>query len=84
MKEARGWYLRRDPSVAQRFTAAIDAAIELASEVPGASMPWPGVPELRRAIVKGFPYWLVFEEGPGGVLVVAFAHQKRRPLYWLP
>lgn len=84
MKDARAWYRQRDPAEGDRLSAAIDDALELAARVPGASSPWPGVPELRRAVVMGFPYWLVYEEGADGLVVVAFAHHKRRPLYWLP
>ncbi|MCA3016604.1 MAG: type II toxin-antitoxin system RelE/ParE family toxin [Myxococcaceae bacterium] len=84
MKDARAWYAQRDPAAANRLSEAIDEALELAAKVPGASTPWPGVPELRRAVVKGFPYWLVYEEGAEGLVVVAFAHHKRRPLYRLP
>lgn len=73
--------MRGTPS-ATRFEVAIAATMELIAQVPGVGAQWPGLPELRRALVEGFPYWVVYEDG-AEVVVVAFAHHKRRPLYWL-
>ena len=38
--------------------------------------------DLRRCIVRGFPHSLLFRLDDDGVLVVAVAHQRRRPGYW--
>ena len=36
----------------------------------------------RRAIVARFPFSVVYEILPDGILIVAVAHQRRRPGYW--
>jgi hypothetical protein len=36
----------------------------------------------RRVPLKRFPFWVVFVELPGEAVVVAYAHEKRRPGYW--
>jgi plasmid stabilization system protein ParE len=41
----------------------------------------PNVP-IRRALVKDFPYVIVFEIFADGVFVYAVAHAARMPNYW--
>jgi toxin ParE1/3/4 len=48
---------------------------------------WPGIREttepVRMAVLRRFPYLVAFEVHQDFVLVLAIAHGKRRPLYWL-
>jgi len=37
---------------------------------------------VRRKTLWRFPYNLVYAVYPDRIRIVAFAHQKRRPLYW--
>ena len=37
---------------------------------------------LRRALLLRFPYSLIYSEEAGSILIVAVAHQRRRPDYW--
>jgi toxin ParE1/3/4 len=37
---------------------------------------------VRRKTLWRFPYNVVYAVSPDRIRVVAFAHQKRRPLYW--
>lgn len=40
--------------------------------------------DFRRASLARFPYTLIFEVKPGGLIIVqAIAHNSRRPGYWL-
>jgi hypothetical protein len=38
---------------------------------------------IRKATIQRFPYVIAFEKHEQHVLVLAVAHAKRRPLYWL-
>jgi hypothetical protein len=38
---------------------------------------------IRKATIQRFPYVIAFEERERHLLVLAVAHSKRRPLYWL-
>ena len=38
--------------------------------------------ELRRRILRKFPYSLLYVEEPGRIRILAVAHHKRRPGYW--
>jgi len=82
-KEARAWYAERDPAVATRFLIAFDEVLARITAVPGVGSTWPGLSELRRSPLVGFPYWVIYEDSATVVLVVAVAHQKRRPGYWV-
>jgi toxin ParE1/3/4 len=74
------------PGRGLRFADAVEAAIAVAVESPSAA---PLVPytrrelELRHRPVRRFPYLVIYrDEGPF-VRVIAIAHGKRRPGYWL-
>ena len=79
---ASDWYEVRDAEVAENFRAALDAAIERIAAFPGIGTPWPGEPTVRRVLLRGFPYAVVYEEAADELIVLAVAHEKRRPAYW--
>ena len=37
---------------------------------------------LRRVLVPGFPYGLLYRAEPDQIFIVAVAHLRRRPGYW--
>ncbi len=83
--EARGasdWYEVRDPKVADNFRDALDETIERIATFAGIGSSWPGEPSLRRALLRGFPYSVVYEDAADEVIVLAVAHDKQKPGYW--
>ncbi|WKZ11950.1 MAG: type II toxin-antitoxin system RelE/ParE family toxin [Gammaproteobacteria bacterium] len=47
--------------------------------------PFAGVeirPGIRRRLMRRFPYAILYGIDRGDVLIVAVAHQRRRPSYW--
>lgn len=38
---------------------------------------------VRRAPIARFPLWIVFTEHGGDVVILAYAHERRRPGYWV-
>lgn len=40
------------------------------------------VDDLRRSLLSRFPYSVIYSVEPECVLIVAVAHQRRRPNYW--
>lgn len=80
------WYESQRAGLGHEFLTSVDEAIEHLRKSPDASVPVPGVPEdlaVRRVFVKRFPYAVVFLEKEGGLHILAFAHLRRRPGYWL-
>ena len=80
--EASRWYAGRDPKVADAFEAGLGQTVEHVASLPSIGSPWPGLATVRRAPIHGFPYWVIYEELASGIVVIAVAHEKRRPAYW--
>jgi hypothetical protein len=83
--EAAAWYELQQPGLGTEFERAVNAALDLLEEeiVPLTTMPGvAGKQGARRLILKRFPYDVVVTERGDELVVVAFAHQSRRPGYW--
>lgn len=82
---AGDWYqAHARAGVAERFREAIERAFFELAERPDAFPiveEWRGV-ALRRVLVRGFPYAIVYGRVSGVVWVFAVAHHHRRPGYW--
>jgi plasmid stabilization system protein ParE len=69
------------------FIAEVSAAFDRVADAPESYPAWPGTraegPLIRKATTQRFPYVIAFEKHERHVLVLAVAHAKRRPLYWL-
>ena len=78
--DAFDWYAKRSTGAAIGFAAEIDAAIEMIKADP------PRFPKTfagcQRCSVERYPYSVVFYRNGGEIVIVAFAHSKRRPAYW--
>ncbi|HEX6986059.1 MAG TPA: hypothetical protein VF170_11825 [Planctomycetaceae bacterium] len=84
--EAALRYEDREPGLGNDFLAELERAFGSIRRDPG-SLPrledYSGPHEIRRCMLRRFPYAVVFLDRPGEALVVAVAHTRRRPLYWL-
>jgi plasmid stabilization system protein ParE len=79
-RDAREWYVVRDPAAAQAFTAALEHAIGLVSETPER---WPVYLQgTRRLLLRSLPFAVVYQIQSDRILVLAIAHQRQRPGYW--
>ena len=81
-REARDWYDARQPGLGATFTAEIDLAVQRIGEAPDR---WPIFRKSYRFfLVRRFPYVLYYKSiDPETVLVLAVAHGRRIPGYWL-
>ena len=82
---ATQWYERERPGLGRDFAAAVDAALDLLAcePIPASAMPGKsGEREVRRIILKRFPYDVVFFTRNDQAWVIAFAHHSRRPAFW--
>jgi toxin ParE1/3/4 len=86
LAEAATWYETRQPGLAIRFLQEIDQARHAIQSRP---LSFPRIAhtavdlEIRRALLPRFPYALVFLELQTDIRVLALAHAKRHPDYWL-
>jgi plasmid stabilization system protein ParE len=66
--------------VAERFADEVVRVSALIGERPRL---WAEIePGVRRALLRGFPYSLIYSIESDRVFVLAVMHQKRRPGYW--
>jgi plasmid stabilization system protein ParE len=78
---AERWYRERNESAATRFRRELDRAVGLIAERPEAAPPYVG--NTRRFLLRRFPFFVVYRVFSQRVQVVAVAHARRRPHYWL-
>jgi plasmid stabilization system protein ParE len=78
--ESARFYERRTEGLGWRFLRVVRDAEARIAQNPNA---FPVLDaEIRRCVLPGFPYVLLFRIGDERAVVVAVAHQSRRPGYW--
>jgi plasmid stabilization system protein ParE len=78
---ALGWYMERSVQAADRFEAAFDGALQAIAEYPS---PYPAMDSRHRyKLLRRFPYSIIYRIDGEQIRVVAVAHSKRLPGYWL-
>lgn len=86
LEEATRWYEEQRPGLGERFLHAVDIAVEQIRQLPAAGAPVRHVPAslgVRQVPVDSFPYCVVYLCTPETIRVLAVAHYRRRPDYWL-
>ncbi len=84
--QAAAWYEQERPGLGRDFHAALDIALDLLEDdiVPLVGMPGvAGAIGTKRLTLVKFPYDVVVRVFPDEIVVVAVAHQSRRPGYWI-
>ena len=79
-------YEEQRPGLGQRFLDAVAAAEELIRAFPKLGQKVPYVsPEIdaRRVPVERFPYHVIYLETSSALWILAVAHDRREPGYWL-
>jgi plasmid stabilization system protein ParE len=79
---AADWYAAEDPEqdLDAEFLAELRRVARLIGERP---LAWTEIePGVRRAVMRRFPYSLIYAVEPDEVLVLAVAHQRRGAGYW--
>lgn len=81
LDEASLYFEARERGLGLRFLDAVGASLVLIQENPRA---WQAIEaSIRRCRVFGFPYGVIFTiDARNDVLVIAVAHERRRPGYW--
>lgn len=84
-QEAVTWYRDRDSRVAERFVAETRRTLELVEIFPQIGGRVSGVSDkdVRQMPIHTFPYHVVFVNLPDRLEVIAFAHNRRRPAYFM-
>ncbi|NTU50337.1 MAG: type II toxin-antitoxin system RelE/ParE family toxin [Desulfobulbaceae bacterium] len=79
-REAIRYYQKEAPGVGLKFLAEVRRGVTFITENPFAAVPVGS--GIRRKVLNHFPYSLLYAVESELVVIVAVAHQKRRPRYW--
>ena len=78
--EAQDWYEDEASGLGRRFRQAVDALIERMRDNP---RQFPIVfNRVRRALLRRFPYSLLFVVEDDALIVIACFHASRDPVHW--
>jgi len=79
-REAARYYENEAPGVGLAFIIEVRKAVDAIAARP---LSYPKViGSIRKHVLNHFPYNLLYSVEADMILVVAVAHQKRRPTYW--
>lgn len=80
--ELVGYYESRVPGLGDALVGEFEALVNLVCESPQA---WQveAEPDIRRAPLHRFPLSLIYREQGHIIQILAIAHERRRPQYWL-
>jgi toxin ParE1/3/4 len=78
---ATTWYRTRSLDAARDFVRAVRTGIHSIRERPAAWARWKSS-DVRRKLLRRFPYSIFYTIESDAVVIVAIAHHKRRPGYW--
>ncbi len=81
------WYEQQQPGLGADFLAELRSHLQAIAEAPRAAAAWSGARgkamEVRRRVMRQFPFTLPYVVREDLVLVLAVAHVRRQPGYWL-
>ena len=80
LNEAAAFYEARVPGLGEVFLDDVDRAIETIRERPRIGAPTG--PRFRKLLLHRFPFSLIYADRGEELLIVAVAHQRKRPGYW--
>ncbi|MDD2597683.1 MAG: type II toxin-antitoxin system RelE/ParE family toxin [Kiritimatiellae bacterium] len=81
MSLAFQWYENQVVGLGYAFLNAVDAAIAVIKTFPFAFECVRG--NLRKSLLRRFPYGLIYGIDDGTIIIVAVAHSKMLPGYWI-
>ena len=81
MSDAVSWYEQDSVMNARRFVREFRSRIEEIINMPERYPP--ACRGARQARMKHYPYYVIYDVSPDEITIIAIAHVKRRPGYWL-
>jgi plasmid stabilization system protein ParE len=80
LADALDWYRSRQAGLDNRFLAAVDATLDELVKHPVVGTPVEG--EIRRVLLRGFPYGIFYTTTGDEIVVIACMHGARDPKRW--
>ncbi len=80
--DAATYYEEQADGLGGQFIDEAQRVAGVLAESPGLGSPVVGSDVLRRWPLRRFPYYVIYQAGERSLLVLAVAHERRRPRYW--
>ena len=80
LERAFDWYERERIGLGHEFLRAVGVTLAMVDRAPE-QFPL-ALDDIRKALVRRFPYVVYFVVVPTGVTVIAIAHGRRHPARW--
>lgn len=80
LMSAASFYEAHRSGLALRFIVAVEHVVSVVADQPLTGTLLDGL--IRRHLVPGFPYAVIYETQGERIRVLAIAHSRRRPGYW--
>ena len=80
--ETVAYYEGRQAGLGASYLAEFESVLQRVCEAPN-HYPIERKPDIRRITLRRFPFTVLFRESEGIVQVLAVAHHRRRPSYFL-
>jgi plasmid stabilization system protein ParE len=80
--ESIAFYESKRPGLGAAYVADLESVLERICEAPHRNPVEEGS-DVRRLRMRRFPFTVLYRERAGIVQVLAVAHHRRRPQYWL-
>jgi toxin ParE1/3/4 len=77
---AAEYYEAASPGLGAEFVEDVERAVKRLATFPKHGSPY--VSDTRRLVLRRFPFDIVYLEVERKLIVVAVAHQRRKPFYW--
>ena len=81
LNAAARYYEAQSAGLGLRFLDAVEHVVRAIIEFPDSGTTLRG--DVKRRLVNGFPYGVLYRKAPDGVRILAIMNLKRRPTYWV-
>lgn len=81
LNEAARYYDLEEPGLGGAFLDEVDRCLDSIQAHPKAGAILRG--EVRRRLLRRFPYALLYKIKPTGIRILAVMNLRRRPAYWI-
>lgn len=80
MSESARFFEEKSAGLGSDLIAAIQSSTRRLKKFPESGVVEQGT--IRKCLVRGFPFTLLYEANPDHIYIAAVMHQHRRPGYW--
>jgi len=81
LNDAAQYYELESPGLGASFLQEVDRCLRRIADYPEAGSILQGT--VRRRLLRGFPYGLLYKTSSGGIRILAVMNLRRRPTYWV-